>query len=89
MKNKEKANQLVELTHSYEEGLQYLHNDRVLFENLMEMAEWKDSQTRDLLIAYTKWLDTRGFFAEDLQCDFGHQVDTFLEMSNIKVDKGE
>ncbi|MBQ3945694.1 MAG: hypothetical protein II684_05205 [Treponema sp.] len=32
------------------------------------------------LLAYTKWLDKRGFFKEDLQCDFLHQIETFLEM---------
>ena len=51
-----------------------------------EMAEWKDSQIRGILMKYTLWLDKRGFFAEDLQCDFGHQIDTFLEMNDIKVE---
>ena len=82
----DKANKLVKLTHLYEEGLPYMHNDRVLFENLMKMAEWKDSQIKDVLLKYTLWLNRRGFFAEDLQCDFKHQIDTFLEMSNIKIE---
>ena len=46
--NEEKANQLVKLTHSYEDGLAYIHTDRVLYENLMEMAEWKDNQFAEM-----------------------------------------
>lgn len=35
------------------------------------------------LMRYTRWLDRRGFFREDLQCDFEHQIDTFLEDFNV------
>ena len=45
------------------------------------MAEWKDYQIRDILLKYTLWLNKRGFFADGLQCDFGHQIDTFLEIN--------
>jgi len=54
MTNKEKADQLVKLTHSYEEGLVYIHTDRVLYENLMEMAEWKE---RQMIEKACRWLD--------------------------------
>ena len=47
--NKEKADQLVKLSHSYEEGLVYIHTDRVLYENLMEMAKWKDKQFKSII----------------------------------------
>ena len=36
-----------------------------------------------LLMRYTKWLDRRGFFREDLQCDFEHQIKTFLKDFNV------
>lgn len=36
-----------------------------------------------LLMRYTKWLDRRGFFREDLQCDFEHQIETFLKDFNV------
>ena len=39
-----------------------------------------DKKINEMLLAYTKWLDKRGFFKEDLQCDFLHQIETFLEM---------
>lgn len=35
-------------------------------------------QERELLKRYTLWLDKRGFFREDLQVDYDHQIDTFL-----------
>lgn len=54
MTNKEKANQLVKLTHSYEDGLAYIHTDRVLYENLMEMAEWKDARAKACFILISK-----------------------------------
>jgi len=53
----------------------------VEFIHLKEMAEWKDYQIRDILLKYTLWLNKRGFFADGLQCDFGHQIDTFLEIN--------
>ena len=37
----------------------------------------------DLLKRYTKWLERRGFFREDLQCDFDHQIETFLNDFNM------
>ena len=86
MKNedKEKAKQIAEES-------QYLsdfpHDYHSVEYGAMKMAEWKDSKIRDILMAYTLWLDKRGFFAEDLQCDFEHQIETFLEMSNIKIKK--
>lgn len=46
----------------------------------IEMGKWKDKKIKEMLLAYTKWLDKRGFFKEDLQCDFLHQIETFLEM---------
>ena len=83
MSDKEKAKQISEES-------QYLsdfpHDYHSVEYGAMKMAEWKDSKIRDMLMTYTLWLDARGFFAEDLQCDFGHQIDTFLEISNIKVE---
>ena len=37
----------------------------------------------ELLKRYTKWLDRRGFFREDLQCHFEHQIETFLKDFNV------
>lgn len=37
----------------------------------------------ELLKRYTEWLDRRGFFREDLQCDFDHQIQTFLNDFNV------
>lgn len=45
----------------------------------IEMAEWKDEQTKQLIIEFSKWLNERGFFKEDLQCDLEHQARTFLD----------
>lgn len=50
------------------------------YEAAMEMAEWKEKQIKEILLAYTKWLDKRGFFQEELQFDFKHQIETFLEI---------
>lgn len=38
---------------------------------------------KELLKRYTLWLDRRGFFREDLQCDFDHQIQTFLNDFNV------
>ena len=86
MKNKEKATEICE---KYGVSIVFPTNEECIsYSSAMEMAEWKDSQLRDILLSYTKWLDKRGFFAEDLQCDFEHQIDTFLEMNDTE-DKGE
>lgn len=80
MKNEEKAKRIVDRI--FESGF---NTNRTFYDmalnSAMEIAEWKDSQIGNILMKYTLWLDKRGFFAEDLQCDFGHQIDTFLEMS--------
>lgn len=31
---------------------------------------------------YTQWLNRRGFFRDDLQCDFEHQIETFINDFN-------
>lgn len=49
------------------------------FCDALEMAEWKDEQTKQLIIEFSKWLNERGFFKEDLQCDLEHQARTFLD----------
>lgn len=36
------------------------------------------NQDKKLLTDYTMWLNKRGFFNDNLQCDFEHQIDTFL-----------
>ena len=79
MTNEEKADKICE---KYGVSKVFPTEDEcIAYSSAMEMAEWKDSKIRDILLSYTKWLDARGFFAEDLQCDFEHQIDTFLEMS--------
>ena len=45
----------------------------------MLMAKWKDSNMREKMLRFFKWLDRRGFLAEDSEVDFEHQLDTFLE----------
>lgn len=45
----------------------------------MMMAVWKDKQMRDKMLRFFKWLDERGFIREDLQFDYEHQLETFLE----------
>lgn len=42
--DEEKAIELVDKTHLYEEGTKYLHTDRVMCETLLEMAAWKEQQ---------------------------------------------
>ena len=40
------------------------------------------TEDKDILMRYTQWLNKRGFFREDLQCDFEHQIETFLNDFN-------
>lgn len=85
MKNEEKARDILDRHYGYKvmagTDLWFTKQYQDRFAHLLEMAEWKDSKIRDILFSYTKWLNKRGFFREDLQCDFEHQIDTFLEMS--------
>ena len=37
----------------------------------------------ELLKRYTLWLERRGFFREDLQVDYEHQIETFLKDFNV------
>lgn len=89
MTNEEKAQELGSIhARQYHHNTypEYSHNSELVFSNkeieaaCNEMAEWKDKKIKEILLAYTKWLDKRGFFKEDLQCDFPHQIETFLEM---------
>lgn len=53
-------------------------NDEVL-SVIDRKVDWSvRTPERELLKRYTKWLDRRGFFREDLQVDYDHQIDTFL-----------
>lgn len=44
------------------------------------------TKDKDILMRYTRWLNRRGFFREDLQCDFEHQIETFLSDFNNDTD---
>lgn len=37
-------------------------------------------EIKSLLLNYTLWLERRGAFCEDLQIDWEHQIETFLEL---------
>ena len=95
MKDEEKAK---ELASKY--ARQYHHNTypeqssngEFVFSNeeiekaCLEMAEWKDSQLKQTLMQFFKYLDKRGFLDPMLQCDPEHQIDTFLEQFNNDVE---
>ena len=44
-------------------------------------------ELKSLLLNYTQWLDHRGSFCEDLQIDWKHQIDTFLELEEFYQEK--
>lgn len=54
-----------------------------LVRNDSDWDEFREQANVELLMRYTKWLDRRGFFREDLQCDFEHQIETFLNDFNV------
>lgn len=54
-----------------------------LVRNNSNWDEFREQANIELLMRYTKWLDRRGFFREDLQCDFEHQIKTFLNDFNV------
>jgi len=55
------------------------------FVRLFKCSE-TDTDEKSLLLKYTQWLNRRGFFVEDLQCDFEHQIETFLNDFNNDAD---
>ena len=75
---------------TFSDGTQTVNTDRHEPFKMDEDIEWvlnhvskhDSSQDFELLKRYTKWLERRGFFRDDLQCDFDHQIETFLNDFN-------
>ena len=74
---------------TFSDGTQTVNTDRHepypngLVCNDSDWNEFREQPNEfDLLKRYTKWLDRRGFFREDLQCDFDHQIETFIKDFN-------
>ena len=72
---------------TFSDGTQMLDTDRcepIGYNNGMDWDGFREQPNEfELLMRYTKWLDRRGFFREDLQCDFEHQIETFLKDFNV------
>jgi hypothetical protein len=74
---------------TFSDGTQMLNTNRYeqypngLVRNNSNWDEFREQANVELLMRYTKWLDRRGFFREDLQCDFEHQIETFLNDFNV------